>query len=215
MNAPWTPDDDEARRLLNERIESFDVDPDTTTLWERFIRWLNDALALDVDPTGAGGVILQILLVAAVGVLIFLLIRYFRPSVSPEATTDEAQLVDLAVPAEQYFNTAQQYLASGHYDQAYIHAYRSMVRTAQQRRLVEVTPATTATTFGWSLAAVLPDYHQNINDASTEFNQIVYGGSQPTHASAQTMVQLAQAVEAAQPRPPAHPHHDPTRMIPR
>src|SRR5699024_11872126 len=82
--SPWTTDDDEARRLLDERIDSYDVD-DAISIWDRFLRWLDDALGVNVDASGTGGVVIQILLVLAVGVVIFVLIRYFRPSVSPDA----------------------------------------------------------------------------------------------------------------------------------
>lgn len=211
---PWTPDDDDARRLLDERIDSYDVDPESISIWERIIRWLNDALSLNVDASGAGSVVMQVLLVLAVAVLVFFLIRYFRPSVSPDAKAQDSQLVDLAIPAEQYFENAQRYLASGELDQAYIHAYRFMVRHAQQRELVVVTPSTTATSFGWSLGAVLPSHQHAINESSTEFNQIVYGGATPTQQAAQAMMQLAQDVQTAQPQT-SNPQHDPARLIPR
>lgn len=210
---PWTPDDEEARRLLDERIDSYDVD-DSIGLWERLLRWLNDALAFDVDSSGAGSLIIQALLIIAVIVLVILLLRYFRPSARPDISVDEAQLVDPAIDAQEYFDHAQRYLASGELDQAYVHAYRFMVRTAQQRQLVDVTPATTATLFGWSLGAVLPNHRDAINHASTEFNRTVYGGAHPSRESVTTMLQLAQAVQVAQPQS-SHPHHDPARLIPR
>src|SRR5690625_5359341 len=86
--SPWTPDDDEARRLLDERIDSYDVD-DAISIWDRFLRWLDDALGVNVDASGTGGVVIQILLVLAVGVVIFVLIRYFRPTVSPDAVDED------------------------------------------------------------------------------------------------------------------------------
>lgn len=211
---PWTPEDSEARRLLDERIDSYDVDPTTMTLWERIIEWLNDALALNVDATGTGSVVIQVLLVAAVAVLLFLLIRYFRPSVSPNGQDEANQLVDHSIAAEQYLGNAQRHLAASRLDQAYLEAYRYMVRTASQRELVEVVPATTATTFGWSLGAVMPTYRTAIADASTEFNSIIYGGNVPTRKAAETMIQLAQTIATAQPKT-ADRHDDPARLIPR
>ena len=79
---PWTPDDDDARRLLNDRIDSYEVDPAAMSWWERVLQWLNDALLLNVDASGAGSVIIQVFLVLAVVILVILLIRFFRPSVS-------------------------------------------------------------------------------------------------------------------------------------
>ncbi|HIW47528.1 MAG TPA: DUF4129 domain-containing protein [Candidatus Yaniella excrementigallinarum] len=211
--SPWTPDDDEARRLLDERIDSYDVD-DAISIWDRFLRWLDDALGVNVDASGTGGVVIQILLVLAVGVVIFVLIRYFRPSVSPDAVDDDEHLVDPTVSAEQYFAQAQSYLEAGQLDQAYIHAYRFMVRLAQQRKLVDVTPSTTATSFGWSLGAVLPGHREDIYAASSQFNQIVYGGSTPSRDAVTAMLHLAQATQNAQPQTP-DPQMDPARLIPR
>lgn len=128
-SAGWTPHDDEARRLLTERIDSYDVDG-SLSIWERFIRWFVEALALNVDPSGAGSVVILVLLAAAVVVLVFLLIRYFRPSASPNATDADAQLVDSSIAAEEYFESARRYLAAGELDQAYIYAYRAIVRNA-------------------------------------------------------------------------------------
>lgn len=212
-STPWTPNDDDARRLLDDRIDSYDVDA-SVGLWERFMRWLNDALSLSVDPAGAGSFVIQAILIIAVAVLIFFVVRYFRPSASPSASGAGTELVDSAITAEEYFNNAQRYLDSGELDQAYIHAFRFMVRHAQQHQLVEVTPSTTATTFGWSLGAVLPSHRNAINDASMEFNTIVYGGSMPTRAAVTNMLQLAQAIQTAQPQFPT-PHDDPARLIPR
>lgn len=209
----WTPNDEEARRLLTERIDSYDVDG-SLSIWERFIRWLNEAFTLNVDSSGAGSVVILVLLAAAVAVLVFLLIRYFRPSVSPKSAADDAQLVDSSIAAEEYFESARRYLASGELDQAYIHAYRSIVRNVQQRQLVEVTPSTTATTFGWTLGAVLPGHRDAINDASSGFNRVVYGSTTPSRDAVATVMQLAQAVQTAQPQA-YNPHNDPTRLIPR
>ncbi|GAA2026653.1 hypothetical protein GCM10009720_02970 [Yaniella flava] len=211
---PWTPNDDEARHLLDERIETYDLTPDPSGLWQAFIRWLNELLSLDVDPSGPGTIVLQVLLIVAVGVLIFLFIKFFRPSVSPDASTDESQLIDPAIPAEQYFANAERYLASGELHQAFIHAYRAMVRHAQQRQLVEVTPSTTATTFGWALSAVLASHRDAINHASSEFNRVIYGGTTPNRQDVESMMQLARSVQTARPQA-AHPHDDPARLIPR
>lgn len=209
----WTPNNDEARRLLTERIDSYDVDG-SLSIWDRLIRWLNEALTLNVDSSGAGSVVILVLLAAAVAVLVFLLIRYFRPSVSPKSAAEDAQLVDSSIAAQEYFESARRYLASGELDQAYVHAYRSIVRNAQQRQLVEVTPSTTATTFGWALGAVLPGHREAINEASSGFNRVVYGSTAPSRDAVATIMQLAQAVQTTQPQA-YNPHNDPARLIPR
>lgn len=214
MTIPWTPDDDHARQLLDSRIDTYDVDPAAMTLWERIISWLNDALAINIDPTGTGSVILQVLLVVAVGVLAFLLFRYFRPAGSPAGQHTDGQLADPDVSAEQYLDQAQRLLAAEQFDQAFLQVYRFMVRSAAQRGLAEVTPSTTATTFGWSLAGVLPEYRQAILDASTEFNRISYGGSIPTRETTEAMFALANTVSTSQPQAMGH-HHDPSRLMPR
>lgn len=214
MTIPWTPDDAEARQLLDNRIETFDVDPAAMTLWERFVSWLNDALAINIDPSGAGGVILQVVLVLAVGVMAFLVFRYFRPAVSPAGQDTADQLADPSVSAAQYLHEAQRLLAAEQFDQAFLQAYRYMVRTASQRGLIEVTPSTTATTFGVSLTTVLPQHRQAIFDASAEFNRISYGGSIPTREATDAMFELAKTVAASAPQQPGH-HNDALRLMPR
>lgn len=211
---PWTPDDDKARRLLDDRIDSYDVDPENMSLWERIVTWLDDLLAFNVDASGAGSILLKMLLIVAVAVLLFLLFRYFRPSVSPAAQDADTSLVDPDVSAAQYLASAQRYLADEDFEQGYLHAFRAMVRSAEQRGLVEVTPSTTATVFGWSLGAVLPSFQRRISEAATEFNSISYGGTVPTREATTHMVQLAQAVPTAQPEN-APQHIDPARLIPR
>lgn len=212
MSTFWTPDDDEARRLLTERIDSYDVDG-SLSLWERFLRWLSESLSISVDSSGPGSIIIVVLLVAAVAVLLFLLFRYFRPSVSP-TTANDPELVDSSIAAEEYFASAKRYLASGALDQAYAHAYRSIVRNAQQRQLVEVTPSTTATTFGWSMGAILPNHRDALDEASSGFNRVVYGSTTPTRDAVETVMQLAQSLKVAQPQA-YNPHNDPARLIPR
>lgn len=210
---PWTPDDDDARRLLNDRIDSYDVDPAAMSWWERVLQWLNDAMQLNVDASGAGSVIIQVFLVFAVVVLVILLIRFFRPSVSGTTQT-ETQLVDHNISATQYLDKARQLLASEQLDQAYLQAYRSMVRSAAERELVEVTPATTATVFGWSLGSVLPSYRIPITEASEQFNEISYGSAIPTRDATISMINLAETIAVAQPTA-THPHDNPIRLMPR
>lgn len=214
MTTPWTPEDEHARQLLDERIETYDLDPAGMTLWERIIGWLNDALTINIDPTGAGSIVLQVLLIVAVGVLAFLVFRYFRPAASPRAAGHETHLADPGVSAQEYLAAAQRALAADQYERAYLQAYRFIVRSASDRGLVEVTPATTATTFGGSLGAVLPMYREALTDASTEFNRISYGGTVPTRKAAETILQLAQTIATAHPQT-ANAHSDPARLMPR
>lgn len=211
---PWTPNDDEARRLLDERIESYDVEPAAMSWWERVVEWLNDALQLNVDPSGAGSILIQIFLVVALAILVFLLIRFFRPSVSPAAAEAQANLVDPSISAVQYLDRAREHYAAKQFDQAYLQAYRSMVRTASERELTEVTPATTATVFGWTLASILPAYRTAIHEASDQFNEISYGDAIPSRDTTESMLQLAATVTVAQPSNP-NPHTNPVRMMPR
>src|SRR5699024_11282210 len=99
---------------------------------------------LNVGPAGTGIVSIQVLLIAAVGVLIFLLVRYFRPAGATAGSETGDQLADPTVTAEQYLAAAQRYLAAEQLDQAYLAAYRLMVCSAAPRGLGEVAPATTA-----------------------------------------------------------------------
>lgn len=212
MSIPWTPDDDHARRLLDERIESYDVEPAARSWWEHILAWLNDALRLNVDPSGAGSIVIQVILVLAVAVLIFLLIRFFRPSVSPATNQAQHQLVDPSVSAAQYLEQAHQLLAHGHRSQAFLHAYRSMVRTGAERDLTEVTPSTTATVFGWALGSVLPAHREAISQASDDFNRISYGGAVPSREATEAVLQLAKTVMTA---PPTVTDQNPIRLMPR
>lgn len=214
MTIPWTPEDDDARQLLDEHIDTYDLDPAGMTLWERIIAWLNDALAINIDPTGTGSVLIQVVLILAVGVLAFLLFRYFRPSLSPAHNRHDDQLADPSVPAEEYLHAAHRLLTAEQFDQAYLQAYRFIVRSASDRGLVEVTPATTATTFGWSLGAVLPAYREALAEVSTEFNRISYGGSIPTREATEAVIQLAQTIATARP-PTGSVANDPSRLMPR
>ena len=210
---PWTPDDDDARRLLDERIDSYDVDPTGMSWWERVLQWLNDALKLNVDASGTGNLVTLGFLVLAVVVLAFLLFRFFRPSVSPSQDADEL-LVDPSISAAQYLDQARQLLAAKQLDQAYLQAYRAMVRAASERELTEVTPATTATVFGWSLGGVLPAYRTAIHEASEKFNEISYGSAHPSQQATESIVHLAATVAVATPTTP-HPHQNPARLMPR
>ena len=210
---PWTPDDDDARRLLDERIDSYDVDPAAMSWWERVLQWLNDALELNVDAAGTGNLVILRFLLVAVAVLALLLIRYFRPSVSATHNAD-GQLVDPSISAAQYLAQARQLLATEQLDQAYLQAYRSMVRAASERQLTEVTPATTATVFGWSLGTVLHTHRTAIHEASDHFNEISYGSARPARQTTEAMIDLAATVAVATPSTP-HPHQNPARLMPR
>ena len=210
---PWTPNDDDARRLLDERIESYDVDPAAMGWWERVLQWLNEALELNVDPSGAGSMLIQVILVIAVVILVVLLIRFFRPPAAAPKHTD-SRLVDPSVSAAQYLDQARALLATEQLDQAYLQAYRAMVRVAAERDLTEVTPATTATVFGWSLGSVLPSYRIPINEASEKFNEISYGSALPTRDATVAMLKLAETITTAHPSATL-PQDNPIRLMPR
>lgn len=211
---PWQPPDDVARRLLDERIDSYEVEATSMTWWERLLAWLDDALSLSTDASGTGGIVLTILLGVAVIVLVWLLVRYFRPSLVETSGQQTAHLVDPSITAEQYLADARRLLANDALDEAYLQAFRSMVRASSQRGLLEVAPSTTATLFGWSLGAVLPDHSQQLNEAAQTFNAISYGGNMPVRSQTEAVVHLAQVVATAQPQsdPDAM---SPARLMPR
>ncbi len=211
---PWTPDDDDARRLLKDRIESYDVDPAAMSWWERALAWLNDALSLNVDASSTGSIVIQGFLVIAVALLIFFLVRFFRPNATPKTHPADAHLVDPSIAAARYLEQARQLLATGQLDQAYVQAYRAMVQTAVERQLTEVTPSTTATVFGWALGSVLPSYRTAIRVASEQFNNISYGDAVPSSEATESMVHLATTVGTAHPTA-AESHSNPARLMPR
>lgn len=213
---PLTPDDDYARRTLDEHIEAYDVEPAASTWWERLLAWLNEALQLNVDPAAAGNVATYGLLAVAIGVVVVLLVKYFRvPAPSGDATESAGTLADPAITAQEYLVQAQHQLAAGQWGQASLAAFRCLVRTAAERNLVDITPATTATVFGWHLGIRFPDLQHTITDAATEFNTLSYGAGTPTKHRAETMVKLAQDLGTAQPQPLNPQHQSPARMMPR
>ncbi|WP_395639265.1 DUF4129 domain-containing protein [Pseudolysinimonas sp.] len=212
-DVPVGPDDEEARRWLEEELGRGDevyTEPETPQWLQDLLDWLRDLLGssdVEVPTTGADtggtvGIILAVVLVVAalvVAFAIFGLPRLRRRS----AVTGELFGEDDDRSSREIRSAAQQAADAGDFTAAVVEVFRSLARDLAERGIVIAFPGTTAREFGRSAGEVFPAAAERLQDAAQVFDGVRYLGRTGTEEQWQRMSALTAELRAAKsPRGP-------------
>jgi hypothetical protein len=172
-------------------------------LIERAIRWLVDWVqeiadrAAETAPGGWLGILGLVLLV----VVAALFIRWRVGPVSRAASLTFT--VDPGTTAAQYRAQAEQLAAGGQWEAAISQRLRALVRTSQERGLIDMNPGWTADEVARSVAGRLPGIRGQLDAAAHVFDDVRYGGRPGSAASYRVVADADDRVAAAEIGPEA------------
>jgi hypothetical protein len=200
---PVELDRDEARRAAAEELAKQVYREARPGLVERLLGWLADQLrdlldgAAAVSPGGYVG--LAVLLSVVVAGLVALRLRL--GAVRRAAGAEQALFVGRERSADEHRAAADRHAAAGEWAEAVRDRLRAVVRSLEERSLLEPRPGRTADEAAAEAAAVLPSCAGGMAAAARVFDDVWYGGRPATSAHEQSLRELDQQVRSARPGP--------------
>ncbi|WUV20607.1 DUF4129 domain-containing protein [Streptomyces sp. NBC_01485] len=171
------------------------------TLWD----WIGDlfATASTATPGGTLGLLVVVLAVAAVvGALWW---RLGTPRRQPSSTA--ALFDDRPRSAAEHRATAEAHAAQGHWNQAVQERMRAIVRSLEERALLDARPGRTADEAAADAGRTLPAHTDRLRTAARDFDDVTYGGRRATGQSYRHIAELDLDLERTKPRLTANSTH--------
>lgn len=203
-DVPVEPDADTARLWLKEEL----LDPvylDEPSLLARFLDWLtglfDDVQVLDVSPVLASLAIVGIVLVVAV--IAYVVAGPVR--LSRRARTSAAVFEDDERSAADLRAAADAAASSGDWDTAVVERYRAVVRSLEERVVLDPRPGRTAHEAADAAALRLPTLADRLAAGARLFDDVRYGKVSVGPDADRALRELDAAALATTPTPLVHP----------
>ncbi|MER8232093.1 DUF4129 domain-containing protein [Streptomyces sp. NPDC094049] len=165
---------------------------------DRFWEWIGDlfASASGATPGGIVGLVVVVLLVAAVAVALWW--RLGTPRRTPGATADSL-FEDGPRTAREHRAAAVRHASSGHWNQAVQERMRAIVRSLEERTLIDPRPGRTADEAAAEAGRSLPSHADALRLAVRAFDDVTYGGRTADEAAYRRVEELDTALERTRP----------------
>ncbi|WP_405941775.1 DUF4129 domain-containing protein [Streptomyces sp. NBC_00207] len=139
-----------------------------------FFDWLDDLFgaASEATPGGAVGLVAVVLLVALAGAAL-----WWRLGSPSRTTAAPGTLFDDGIrSAADHRKAADAHAAAGRWTEAVQERMRAVVRSLEERTLLDPRPGRTADEAAAETAASLPDHAAELRAAARTFDDVTYGG---------------------------------------
>nr|WP_309485464.1 DUF4129 domain-containing protein [Streptomyces sp. WELS2] len=197
VTVPRDPAREAARRELSKGMYH-ENDP---SLFQRALNALWDWLdrlfgtAASATPGGAVGLFVVILFVVAVlAALWWRLGTPRRPPASAALLFDERTR-----SAAEHRAAGEAHAAQGHWNQAVQERMRAVVRSLEERALLDVRPGRTADEAAAEAGRALPAHADRLRAAAHEFDDVTYGGRSADEHSYRRLAELDRDLENTRP----------------
>ncbi|TGZ17676.1 membrane protein [Streptomyces sp. S816] len=198
VTIPRDPAREAARRELAKRMYH-ENDP---SLFERalkaFWNWLDDLFGSAAGPTPGGAVGLLVVILFVLVVLAALWWRLGTPRRRP-ARTAAVLFDDGPRSAAEHRAAAEAHAAQSHWSQAVQERMRAVVRSLEERAVLDVRPGRTADEAAAEAGRALPAHTGRLRAAAREFDDVTYGGRAASEQSYQRLAELDRDLERARP----------------
>ncbi|GHC45307.1 hypothetical protein GCM10010349_07710 [Streptomyces flavofungini] len=163
----------------------------------RFWGWVDDLFgaASGAAPGGVIGLVVIVLAVVAVAAAFWW--RLGTPHRTP--TTSAALFDDRPRSAAEHRTAAETHAAQGHWTQALQERMRAIVRSLEERALLDPRPGRTADEAAAEAARPLPGHEDRLHAAALEFDDVTYGGRTATEAAYHRLADLDRDLEHTKP----------------
>ena len=200
---PVLPGAEEARRWAAEELakpEYREAAPGwLETLWQGFVDWLQ---SLD-GSAAAGSTVPSPVIGIAIAVVIAAAVIITKPRLNPKARqAKEVFEPDSVLTPADYRQRAETSAAAGKWGDAVVDLFRALVRSAEDRTVLDPQPGRTADEVARELAAPFGAEAERLGRAAGTFDAIRYGNRAADAADYKAMASLDKALEAMK---PAHP----------
>ncbi|GHA10780.1 DUF4129 domain-containing protein [Streptomyces echinoruber] len=198
LTIPRDPAREAARRELSKRMYHQNEPSLLQRALDAFWDWLDKVFhaASTASPGGTTGLV--VIIVAVLAVLAALWWRLGTPRRAPAATA--ALFDDRPRSAAEHRAAAEAHAAQGHWNQAVQERMRAIVRSLEERALLDVRPGRTADEAAAEAGRVLPEHTGRLHTAARDFDDVTYGGRRATEESYRRIAGLDRDLQATRPR---------------
>jgi len=198
VTIPRDPAREAARRELSKRMYH-ENDP---SLFQRalnaFWDWVDKLLGSAAAATPGGTLGLVVVIVAVLAVLGALWWRLGTPRREP--TSSATLFDDRPRNAAEHRAAAEAHAAQGHWNQAVQERMRGIVRSLEERALLDIRPGRTADEAAAEAGRALPDHADRLRSAARDFDDVTYGGRRASEQSYHRIAELDRDLERTKPQ---------------
>lgn len=202
-DVPVVPDASEAQQwAIDELARSvYSTEP---SLWERLLRWLGRQLgSLFSGTTSATSTVVVLVIIAALIAAVVIVTMYrgkLRGNRAVGARGDRsATLFDDTRSSEDLWRDARAAASSGRWSAACLDGYRGIVRSLDERVLLDETPGMTAHEAGLAGTTIFPELGAGWTWGGDLFDSIAYGDRAANETDWNSLTRFASEVEKAKP----------------
>jgi Domain of unknown function (DUF4129) len=197
---PVLPGAEEARRWAAEELaksEYRDAEPGwLDSLWRSFLDWL---LSLD-GPANEPGPVPSPVIGIVIAVVIAVAVILARPRLNPKTRQrKEVFEPDAELTASGYRLRAEASAAAGKWGDAVVDRFRALVRSAEDRTVLDPQPGRTADEVVLALSVPFPTEAARLDQAARTFDAVRYGNWTAGSSDYQAIAGLDQHLEAMKP----------------
>lgn len=185
--------EDELAKQMYERARPGLVQRVLEWLFERIAGVLEDAGG--ASPGGYAGLLLIVLLVVAAAVAVRLKVGPFGRS----ARAEDALFVGGPRTSAQHRAAADAHAAAGEWAEAVRERLRAVIRSLEERSLLDPRPGRTADEAAAQAGQALPECAASLHAAARLFDEIWYGGRSASAASDRSLRDLDEQVRSSRP----------------
>ncbi len=197
VTIPRDPAREAAQRELSKRMYH-ENDPGLfQRAMDAFWDWLDKLFNAASTATPGGAVGLVVVLLAVVAVIGALWWRLGTPRIGP--TSSAALFDDRPRSAAEHRAAAEAHAAQGHWNQAVQERMRAVVRSLEERALLDTRPGRTADEAAAEAGRTLPAHTDRLRTAARDFDDVTYGGRTATPQSYRRLADLDDDLERTKP----------------
>ncbi|MFJ4584270.1 DUF4129 domain-containing protein [Streptomyces echinatus] len=197
VTIPRDPAREAARRELSKRMYHENDPGWFQRALDAFWDWLGRLFGTAASATPGGAVGLVVVILFAVAVLAAL---WWRLGTPRRRATSAAVLFDERPrSAAEHRAASEAHAAQGHWNQAVQERMRAIVRSLEERALLDARPGRTADEAAAEAGRVLPAHTDRLRAAAREFDDVTYGGRRAGEQSYHRLAELDRDLERTRP----------------
>ncbi|MFJ3716959.1 DUF4129 domain-containing protein [Streptomyces sp. NPDC090057] len=197
VTIPRDPAREAARRELSKRMYHENDPGLVQRALNAFWDWAGRLLDTAASATPGGALGLVVVVVVVVAVLAALWWRLGTPRRTPVSAA--ALFDDRPRSAAEHRAAGEAHAAQGHWSQAVQERMRAIVRSLEERALLDVRPGRTADEAAAEAGRTLPAHSDRLRSAAREFDDVTYGGRRSDEQAYRRIAELDRDLERSRP----------------
>jgi hypothetical protein len=197
VTIPRDPAREAARRELSKRMYHENDPSLIQRAMNAFWDWVDKLFGAASAATPGGTLGLVVVILAVLAVVAALWWRLGTPHRQP--TSAAALFDDRPRSAAEHRSAAEAHAAQGHWNPAVQERMRAIVRSLEERALLDVRPGRTADEAAAEAGRAMPSHTDRLRAAAGHFDDVTYGGRRATEQSYHRIAELDRDLERTRP----------------